>query len=278
MLFDASYLNNSILPFSDSSQPLIVGSCGCYRFSGEDCFHTRRPQGRKDYQLLYVAAGTAWFEIDGNRQPVHAGSMILYRPFEPQHYEYYGQDGPEIYWVHFTGGQVEHILEEYRIRGTLQCKRVDACSRLFQNMIRELKNCAPGFQDLLAMYLRQILILIWREGLSERSHTEQKFREQMEQAIRYFTDNLDQQISIENYAGSIGMSVSWFLRCFKAYTRQSPKQYITALRINNAVNLLENTNYPVSQIAAMVGYDDPFYFSRLFRKTKGVSPSSYRKR
>ena len=54
-------------------------------------------------------------------------------------------------------------------------------------------------------------------------------------------------------------------------------QYITALRINQAINLLMNTSCNMTQIAAMVGYENPLYFSRIFRKTKGVSPSQYRK-
>ena len=73
------------------------------------------------------------------------------------------------------------------------------------------------------------------------------------------------------------MSTSWFSRCFRAAVGESPMRYILLLRIRNAQVLLETTDGTVSEIARIVGYENPMYFSRLFRKEKGVSPLKYRK-
>ena len=73
------------------------------------------------------------------------------------------------------------------------------------------------------------------------------------------------------------MSVSYFLKKFKEVTAKSPMQYILGIRINNAVSLLESTDYNVTEISTIIGYDNPLYFSRIFKKQKGVSPSDYRK-
>ena len=54
-------------------------------------------------------------------------------------------------------------------------------------------------------------------------------------------------------------------------------QYLLSIRINNAAVLLETTDYNINEISTIVGYDNPLYFSRLFRKQKGLSPSDYRK-
>ncbi len=279
MYANVSYLNNSVFPFADDSQPLIVGSCGHYRFSGDDLFHTRRPGGRQDYQLLYVASGTGEFLVDGKTFTVSPGEMVLYRPWENQDYVYRGEDKPEVFWIHFTGSQVEEILRGYGIAGGIfPCGNYDIYGKLFHKMIGELKTCTVGFEELLAMYLRQIFVQVRRNSQANQVTAEPKLRAEMEQAIRYFYEHYMEPIRIEQYARSHGMSVSWFLRCFKLYTRQSPMQYITSLRINNAANLLENTEYNVTEIAAMVGYENPLYFSRIFRKVRGVSPSQYRKR
>ena len=72
------------------------------------------------------------------------------------------------------------------------------------------------------------------------------------------------------------MSVGWFIRCFKQYTGTTPMRYIVSLRITNAQVLLETTDYNVTEIGNIVGYDNPLYFSRIFKKQKGVSPSEYR--
>lgn len=66
-------------------------------------------------------------------------------------------------------------------------------------------------------------------------------------------------------------------RKYIGFVNFSPTQYILTIRVNNATSLLETTDYSMAEIAAIVGYDDPLYFSRLFRKLKGMSPSQYRK-
>ena len=57
----------------------------------------------------------------------------------------------------------------------------------------------------------------------------------------------------------------------------TPKQFIMKKRIYNAEMLLQNQHYSINEIARIVGYDNPLYFSRIFQKTKGISPSEYRK-
>ena len=99
----------------------------------------------------------------------------------------------------------------------------------------------------------------------------------MDTAASYFNENYNRDINIEEYAVSRGMSVSWFIRNFKKFTGTTPMQFITSIRNTNAQMLLETTNYAVNEIAHIVGYDNPLYFSRLFHKQKGCSPSEYRK-
>ncbi len=96
-------------------------------------------------------------------------------------------------------------------------------------------------------------------------------------AIQYFHSHYNTEINIENYAVSRGMSISWFIRCFKQYTNTTPMQYLVSIRITNAQVLLETTNYNITEIGRIIGYENPLYFSRIFRKQKGISPSEYRK-
>ena len=279
MYANIAYLNNSIVDFSDASEPLIVGSCGHYRFSGDDLFHTYRPEGRRDYQLLYVASGKAYFTVCGEEKLLQAGNMVIYHPRESQNYIYYGDDLPEIYWIHFTGSDVAEILAHYGISEHIFFSGTsEQYAQLFYQIITELQRCRIGYAELLAMYLRQILVQVRRSMESDPVVKESAIGEEMSQALEYFHRHYMENISIADYAQSRSMSVSWFLRCFKQRTRQSPMQYITMLRINNAVNLLNNTSCNVTQIASMVGYENPLYFSRIFRKVKGVSPSQYRKK
>ncbi len=74
------------------------------------------------------------------------------------------------------------------------------------------------------------------------------------------------------------ISTSWFIRNFRLYTGITPKQFIMRKRIYNAEALLQNPQYNINEIARIVGYENPLYFSRIFQKLKGLSPSEYRKK
>ena len=280
MYISSGYLNNSRVPYKNKSKPLIVGSCGTYRLQTVKKLPTWRPRGRLDYQLLYVVSGKAHFYFDDAERIVTAGHMVLFQPRQEQHYEYFGTDKTEVYWVHFTGSNVKNILRRYDIpldTPVLYSGASAIYAYLFKEMINELQTCRTGYEELLAMYLRQILILVQRTRQEHRTSINTHIQEEMEYARRYFIEHYNEQISIEDYAQSRNMSVSWFQRSFKQIVNYSPMQYILTIRMNNAASLLESTDYSMAEISAIVGYDNPLYFSRLFKKQKGVSPSEYRK-
>ena len=280
MYINSGYLNHSRLAFVDKSRPLIVASCGTYRLSSHYKLPTWWRSGRPDWQLLYVASGKAHFYIKGQEVIVTAGNMVLYQPKQEMHYEYFGKEKPEVYWVHFTGGQVRSILKRHEIpmdNNVFYAGNSPTYGYLFKEMILELQTCRVGYEALLSMYLEQIFVLVQRSRLDKSPVVSSHLQEEMGIARRYFQEHYNEDINIEEYALSRNMSVSYFLKKFKEVTTKSPMQYILGIRISNAVSLLESTDYNVTEISTIIGYDNPLYFSRIFKKQKGVSPSDYRK-
>jgi len=282
LYINSGYLNKSLLDFKDKSKPLIIGSCGTYHLYTHTKLPTYRPRGRIDYQLLYVSAGSAHFHFgnEDNDTIVTAGNMVLYRPKEFQKYEYYAAEQPEVYWVHFTGNDVTNILRRYGIKDDMRVFYVGTSleyERIFKRMIIELQRCQLDYKEMLTMLLHHLFIAIHRQLTKEHKLKNDYLDTEMDIASQYFNDNYNKDIRIEDYAASRGMSVSWFIRNFKQYTGMSPMQYILSIRITNAQLLLETTTYTVTEIAHIVGYDNPLYFSRIFHKQKGFSPSEYRK-
>ena len=279
MFVNSGYLHDSRAPIKDKSRPLIVTSCGTYRLKTVKRLPTWRPKGRLDYQLLYIVSGKGHFYFHGEDRVVYAGRMVLIQPRQEQRYEYFGEDKPEVYWVHFTGSDVKNILHSYNIPmddPVFYSGASSTYSYLFKEMIHELQNCKTGYEDLLAMYLRQIFLLVQRTRQEERPTVSTYIQEEMEFARRYFNEHYNEPISIQEYAESRNMSVCYFQRNFKQIVKHTPMQYLLTIRVNNAASLLETTDYSMAEIAAIVGYEDPLYFSRLFRKIKGVSPRDYR--
>ncbi len=86
----------------------------------------------------------------------------------------------------------------------------------------------------------------------------------------------NQNRKVEEYAALCGISPAYFYRCFKNWCGQSPVEYRNRLRMRYAADLLNHTDMQVGEIAAMVGFEDPFYFSRIFTAQFGRSPRQYR--
>lgn len=261
------------------SKPLIITAVGFYKILTRKIEQTFRPTGRGDYQLYYVASGKAHFFFDGHERTVQKGNMVLFRPGVPQIYNLYADDKPETYWVHFTGSDVEKLLDYYGMPKD-ECVFFTGTSPdypwIFRKMIQELQLRRVNYEDFINLNLQQILLVISRY-LHEDSEIKTETLDEIEQAIHFFLENYNKSIIIEDYAKKHGMTANWFTQSFKKVTKYTPMQYILSLRMSNAMNMLDNTNYNVTQIAAAVGYNNSLYFSRVFKNYTGVSPTEYRK-
>lgn len=279
MYINSGYLHNSRIDFKDHTRPLVVGSCGTYRLSSPpNTLPTHRPRGRLDYQLLYVATGKVHFCFCGHEEVVRAGSMVLYRPGEEQKYVYYAADRPEVFWVHFTGYDVKNILEFYRFTPGRHVYHTGTRSEfrwLFQRMILELQLCKPLYEEMLASLLNNLLLLICRQ--MDPARRVDLVQDEIIEAIAYFSENYNQNISISDYAKAHHISTNYFIRNLKQSIGMTPKQYIASIRMTNAQMLLESSTYTIQEIASFVGYGDALYFGRLFKRETGMTPSEYRK-
>lgn len=256
--------------------PLLVMSAGHYRFVRMARFHTHRPHGREDYQLLYIASGTADFMVNGEKLCLHEGEAVLYRPFEVQEYWYHLEDKPEIYWVHFTGTEADALVDGLALESR-QTVGMDARFReLIESIIRELQFKRPLFNELTTALLRELLVRMARRH--RESSTDRPRSRLIEQAVSEIEQRFAEPLTVAELAAQLNMEVCWFSRLFRRQMGCSPQQYLIRVRMAKARELLSTTDCPVGEVARLTGYDNPLYFSRLFGKFCGCAPREYRKR
>lgn len=95
-------------------------------------------------------------------------------------------------------------------------------------------------------------------------------------ALQYMAQRLDKPLRVSELAAVANVSLSHLFTLFKQHTGCSPKEYFTRLRMRHACQFLESSQARVKEIAEALGYDDPFYFSRVFKLSSAVAPMHYR--
>ncbi len=255
---------------------LEVLSCGHYRLLQLEKLHTLRTQGRRDWQLLYLVKGAGHF-FRPQEERVERGNAVVYPPGERQDYYYLLKEQPEIYWIHFTGRKAEGLLAQWGFLDAHSCFVGEHNHYLscFEEIIQELQLRPLGFQRLCSLRLEELLLAMARQR--RRLENPQLENDSMvAQVINDMYRTYHQNFSMGDYAKRHNVSVCWLIRRFRQVTGESPNQYLIQIRIRRARELLESSSLNMGEIASVLGYESPLYFSRQFKQFQGVSPRRYR--
>lgn len=172
------------------------------------------------------------------------------------------------------GGHIIHTTGELKQKLYKLCSSIEA----------ENAECRQGRYFMLKSYLMQMILLIVREqcqpvekhqGYSFESVNKKYVVEQM---LSYFEDHYGEKISLDQIAENVYLSPFYISKIFKSETGDTPIRHLINIRLEKAKELLESGfSGSIQEVAAMVGYDDAYHFSKLFKKRYGISPSQARK-
>lgn len=257
-----------------SDEYLQVNSCGIFDKLAESS-RTFRPEGRRDYQILFVESVGVRMQTPGGEIMLSAGDMILLAPHVCHDYRYL--QGCTAIWVHFTGRGVRALLKQFEMEPFVKYSITDTGPFLMlaEKIIREYRFRHVGFESISSAYLVQMLTLAKRRidaSAGDRPLGPPDLSPAFEDMQIDFAKNRE----LSDYAKMCGISTSYFISCFTKEYGMPPYRYLTQIRISQAKHLLLETGFSISEIARSVGYADPFCFSRIFRKYAGMSPSEFR--
>ena len=264
--------------YVDNSKDFVLGSCGhSVLLSDSPHVSVIRENGREDYQLIYLAKGSYCFHIGDREVVLKGGQALLYKPFEKQYYHSLDTCDVEFYWAHFTGSECENILRSFGFwdENVFYVGMSDKFPLLYKWAIKELQLKRLGYIELATGYFMQILSLMSRNYLQSADDTSESHI--AEKAMIYFHRHFNEDISIDDFAKSLNITPCWFRKCFKNRTGVSPKQFINDIRLAYARELLLTSDIKINEIAEQAGYENAYYFSRIFTKNTGVSPMQFRK-
>ncbi len=109
-------------------------------------------------------------------------------------------------------------------------------------------------------------------------HNEGHYKTDVAKTLTYIENNYMHRLTLSSISANVNLSTSYLCRVFKSEVGTSITSYLNNLRIRKAATLIKENTFSLKEISVMVGIDDQLYFSRLFKKCMGISPSEYGKR
>ncbi|MGN1236644.1 MAG: AraC family transcriptional regulator, partial [Bacteroidaceae bacterium] len=242
------------------------------------------------FVLIYCVDGAVWYRVGNMQHEVARGEFFILPPGIPHSYGADENNSWTIYWVHFSGEHAaiyaENMQTPQKINVAFNSRIMDRIS-IFEEILSTLQSgdslenlryASSLLHHFLASmrYLKQFRTSQVNAGgrLSFAISDEKAI---CENAIHFMRENIEYHISLQKILDYIGYSQSHFSAMFKRQMGISPHAFFNRMKMEQACELLRETDMKINQICHKLGIKDQFYFSRLFSKVIGVSPSAYRK-
>lgn len=263
-------------------------SVGCYRQYG-NIFPTH---WHEHFEFLYITQGEGIIECNNLQMSVRPGDLVVVNSGE-LHSGFNTSDALTYYCIIVDPSYLQSSLI-----GACEVKYITPITQnliLFENkitedkpvsdcikkIIEEYENKTVGFELSIKSYLYQMFTLLIRmhikSTLTVKEYDRRKKElERLEPVLAYIDKHYCEKINPETLAQISNISYYYFCHMFKKLTDKTVTDYINSLRINMAAALICNGNKNVTEAALEVGFSDTNYFSRLFKKYKGMSPMDFK--
>lgn len=231
-----------------------------------------------EFGACYITQGKGEFESEptGHRA-VEAGNVLLLFPGIWHRYRPAADSSWTYYWVHFNGAFAHQFMEKGLISADEPILKTGLNENLLHSYLTLLDRMGsepPGFQQMLVGNIFEILGIA-KAAVRSGPNTD-RLGMIVRQATQILEQSLERPLDLRDLASSFHLSYDRFRHIFKQHTGLAPYQYHLELRINRAKELLAVTPLSVKEIAAILQFDDPYHFSRIFKKKTGKSPSKWR--
>lgn len=239
--------------------------------------HGRARRAGADQAIVIICvSGLGWCQLAGTWHRIHSGEVLIIPPHASHLYHADSGQPWTIWWMHVTGADVGDLLDAIalqpeqptgpiadsgRVVGLIE-RVVDALEQ--DETISSLIKASAAAWDLLGSLA------------AERDSRGAGDIEPINWAQDYLRQNLATPIVVPALARRAGLSPSHFSARFRASTGYSVIEYLKRLRMARARQLLITSDHNIADIGSIVGYSDPFYFSRHFKVVNGVNPTQYR--
>ncbi|MDX1413647.1 MAG: AraC family transcriptional regulator [Candidatus Promineifilaceae bacterium] len=241
--------------------------------------HYTRRTNFDEYMVIYCLDGNGWYECNGQHWDIGIGQALFVLPGLAHAYGSYDRDPWSIQWAHFRGYLASSYMELIGITPQKPLCTIGIhplISNLFSDALTILTSGYSVFHLVkMASQIQQALSHI--AFSTAYAPPKGSMGLHVNEVIEYMLANLTERCTLDDFAQQACLSRSYFSRQFRDKTGYAPVDYFIRLKMQRSCELLETTHMTVGQISRSLGYQDQYYFSRIFKKIIGVHPTRYRK-
>jgi AraC-like DNA-binding protein len=261
------------------TRQIYITDIGCYPKAQ---FHyAERPAGINQHIIIYCTEGNGWVEINKKRIIVSPSQFIAIPANTPHKYGADENRPWTIYWVHFKGETAAFFIDlilqnsqNYKPYISYNNDRI----KLFEDIYTNLEK---GYGTDILRYVNMTFThflssLIYDDMFNNKDKKNEP--DIIERTVSFMQENITRMLKLDDLAVFANLSASHFSYIFKSKTGHAPIEYFNQLKIQQACQYLAFTNMSVKNIAITLGIEDQYYFSRMFTKLMGSSPSEYKKK
>lgn len=272
--------------FNELSEHLTLRINSCRQDSHDGTW--RESKKHPDYDIWFVQEGEIHLEMGGKTERAKAGDLVLFYP-DIRYAAWTDRQGCRFVYVHFEfgiGGN-PHSLNGFELAGVVPEAAVQAETALFLRSFAFYERREPlsgiklkgGLTLVLAAVIergvRAAVAPETNDGRSAPSNGPSRHMKALEPLFAFIRDNLHRPIAIRELAELAGMSEKYLIRVFKMTVGITPGQYMQQIRMNRAREYVHRRTLTVKQIAELLGYPDPYTFSKAFKKYYRTPPSRF---
>lgn len=236
------------------------------------------PALRDHYLIHYVVSGSGILRCNGQEYAVSAGMLFIIFPSQVASYQADANDPWQYNWVGFNGADARRLVKMTGLskeQPVWQSDNPEETCALLRSIADASGNTAAADAEMVG---RLYLFLAHLIKCSRTRSVDDTHQTYVDNALRYIQYNYASNIGVSDIAHYVGISRSQLYRAFLQDFGVSPHTYLQTYRINEACSLLRDPAYSVAEVAGSVGFNDPLYFSRVFKSIKGTTPSDYQKK
>lgn len=266
-----------VCAFTPPINSLYITDIGFYPRAA---YHYReRPSGISQNILIYCTEGRGWLEIPSGKFDVGPNEFLIIPADMPHTYGADEKNPWTIHWIHFRGTQALYftsLLSHQNKDFVVYSPFIDERIRIFDSIYSTLES-GYSLDNLVYSSLSLSYFLTslnFAEKFVSVHHSVEK--DAVDISIEHMLNHIDEALTLENMASSVNLSASHYSSIFRKKTGYSPVVYFNHLKIQQACRYLQFTTLRINEIAAKLGIEDPYYFSRMFSKIMGISPQEYR--